>query len=70
MKPPVDIEWFGLVRAGVLVALAAGVSFGLRLDLERRMLWAALRATVQLFCSAKSWLFCSIMNGRLQRSWP
>ncbi len=31
------------------MAIAAGVSIGLRLDLERRMLWAALRATVQLF---------------------
>ena len=49
MTAPVILESGALLRAVVLVAIAAGVSVALRLDLERRMLWAAVRATVQLF---------------------
>lgn len=49
MSPPAVIEWTGLVRAAGLLLLAALVSVGLRLDLERRLLWAGLRAAAQLF---------------------
>lgn len=49
MNAPVPIGDFELLGAFALVAVAAGVSLALRLDLERRLLWAALRATLQLF---------------------
>ncbi|MEO1227824.1 MAG: iron export ABC transporter permease subunit FetB [Myxococcota bacterium] len=49
MNGPVPIGDVELAAAFVLVAVAAAVSLALRLDLERRLLWASLRATVQLF---------------------
>ena len=63
MTPPVAIEDWALVRAAALVAVAAAVSFGLRLDLERRILWAALRATVQLL------LLGEVLGLLLNRPW-
>lgn len=48
MSPPVSIGGLELVGATGLVGIAAVVSLALGLDLERRMLWAALRAVVQL----------------------
>lgn len=48
MSPPTAIGNLELLSATVLVGAAAGVSMVLRLDLERRLLWASLRAVVQL----------------------
>lgn len=42
------IGWEGVVASLVLVAVAVGLSWRQALDLERSMLWAALRAAVQL----------------------
>ena len=45
---PTDPSAVGLAASGVLVALAVGISLWRHLDLERSMLWASLRALVQL----------------------
>lgn len=49
MTVPVPVDNVGLLIAFGLVIAAALVSLGLSLDLERRLLWASLRATIQLF---------------------
>ena len=43
-----DIGLAGLAASGILVAVAVAVSLWRRLGLERSLLWAALRALVQL----------------------
>ncbi len=43
-----DIGLLGLAASGILIAVAVGVSMWRRLGLERQLLWAALRALVQL----------------------
>lgn len=43
-----DIGWSGLATSLVLVVVAIGLSFWRRLDLERSIAWASLRAVVQL----------------------
>ena len=43
-----DIGLAGLAASGILVAVAVGISLWRRLGLERSLLWAALRALVQL----------------------
>jgi UDP-glucose/iron transport system permease protein len=43
-----DIGWWGLAASLVLVGVAVGLSFWRRLDLERSIVWASLRALVQL----------------------
>jgi putative ABC transport system permease protein len=43
-----DISFLGLVLASSLVLVAVAVSMGQRLGLERQLLWASLRALVQL----------------------
>lgn len=43
-----DIGYLGLAASGILVAIAVGVSLWRHLGLERSLLWAALRALVQL----------------------
>ncbi len=43
-----EVSWLGLVASLVLVAVAVGLSLWQRLDLERSILWASLRAAVQL----------------------
>jgi putative ABC transport system permease protein len=43
-----DIGYVGLALSGILVTVAVGISLTRRLDLERSMLWASLRALVQL----------------------
>ncbi len=45
---PTDPSAVGLAASGVLVALAVAISLWRHLDLERPMLWASLRALVQL----------------------
>lgn len=45
---PTDPSAIGLAASGVMVALAVGISLWRRLGLERSMLWASLRALVQL----------------------
>ena len=66
---------WGLAASGILVAVAVGLSMWRRLGLERSMLWAALRALVQLMLIglalelvidpsrpiAYSWLWVGIM---------
>lgn len=47
-EAPVPIGPRGLVLGLVLVLLAGAISWAFRLDLERRLLWATLRAAVQL----------------------
>ncbi|GAA4857179.1 iron export ABC transporter permease subunit FetB [Actinomycetospora corticicola] len=42
------ISWTGLAVSLVLVVVAAGISLAWRLGLERSIVWAALRALVQL----------------------
>lgn len=44
----VDIGLAGLAASGILVGVAVGVSLWRHLGLERSLLWAALRALVQL----------------------
>ena len=43
-----DIGVVGLAASGILVAVAVAISLWRRLGLERSLLWAALRALVQL----------------------
>jgi putative ABC transport system permease protein len=43
-----DIGLAGLAASGILVAIAVAISLWRRLGLERSLLWAALRALVQL----------------------
>ena len=43
-----DIGIAGLAASGILVAVAVGISLWRQLGLERSLLWAALRALVQL----------------------
>jgi putative ABC transport system permease protein len=43
-----DIGVAGLAASGILVAVAVGISLWRQLGLERSLLWAALRALVQL----------------------
>ncbi|KAB8294348.1 ABC transporter permease [Bifidobacterium avesanii] len=42
------IDGWGLLITVILVAVAAGMSFVMKLGVERRMLWATLRSLVQL----------------------
>jgi putative ABC transport system permease protein len=46
--PATDIGWVGLAASLVLVAVALGLSFWLRLGLEGSIAWAATRAAAQL----------------------
>ncbi|MEE8408821.1 MAG: iron export ABC transporter permease subunit FetB [Myxococcota bacterium] len=48
MNGPLPITPFALVGAAALIAINAALSIWLRLDLERRLLIATLRTTVQL----------------------
>jgi putative ABC transport system permease protein len=43
-----DIGLWGMAASGILVAVALAVSMGRRLGLERSLLWACMRALVQL----------------------
>ncbi|MFN8052129.1 MAG: iron export ABC transporter permease subunit FetB [Acidimicrobiales bacterium] len=43
-----DVGFVGLALSTVMIAVAVGISLGQRLGLERSMLWASLRALVQL----------------------
>ena len=43
-----DIGLWGLAASGILVAVALGVSLWRRLGVERTLVWACLRALVQL----------------------
>ena len=43
-----DIGWVQVVASSVLVVVAVGVSVWRGLGVERSILWAALRAAVQL----------------------
>ncbi|OBJ86825.1 iron export ABC transporter permease subunit FetB, partial [Mycobacterium sp. 1245852.3] len=43
-----QVGWLGLATSLILVAFAAGISLWRRLGLERQLLWAAVRALVQL----------------------
>ena len=43
-----EVSWVGLATSLALVAVAAGISLWQRLGLERRILWSAARALVQL----------------------
>jgi putative ABC transport system permease protein len=43
-----DVAWFGLAASLLLVAVAVGVSRGVGLRLERAIIWATVRALVQL----------------------
>ncbi|HET9892628.1 MAG TPA: iron export ABC transporter permease subunit FetB [Mycobacterium sp.] len=43
-----QVSWVGLATSLILVAFAAGISLWRRLGLERQLLWAAIRALVQL----------------------
>lgn len=44
----VDIGLLGLAASSILIAVAVGISFWRRLGLERELLWASLRALMQL----------------------
>ena len=44
----IRLQALDLVIASLLVLLSAGISFALRLNLQRQVLWAALRTVVQL----------------------
>ncbi|WP_457572038.1 ABC transporter permease [Desulfovulcanus sp.] len=48
MSKVIQLTPFDLFLATSLVLLAAAISLSLRLDLEKRLLWAAFRATIQL----------------------
>ncbi len=43
-----DIGFVGLAVSGILIAVAVGISLWRQLGLERTILWAAIRAVVQL----------------------
>lgn len=43
-----DIGYLGLAASGILIAVAVAISLWRRLGVERSILWAALRALVQL----------------------
>jgi putative ABC transport system permease protein len=44
----IQLQALDLVIASLLVLLSAGISFALRLNLQRQVLWAAVRTVVQL----------------------
>lgn len=44
----IKLQATDLIIASLLVVLSAGISFALRLNLQRQVLWAALRTVVQL----------------------
>ncbi len=48
MNATSDIGLVGMAASGILVAVALGVSMWRRLGLERSLLWASMRALVQL----------------------
>ena len=48
MTDYVVLSYFDLVLAASLLVFNAGLSMALGLDLERRMIWAAVRMAVQL----------------------
>ena len=72
-----DPSYLGLAASGVLVAVAVGISMWRRLGLERSILWAALRALVQLLAIGAalglvidpgqpiiySWIWVAVMVG-------
>lgn len=43
-----DVGWWGLAASLLLIAVAVGISLWRRLGLEREVLWATARASVQL----------------------
>ena len=47
-SPAGDIGWVGLATSLVMIAIAIAMSIGQRLGLERSIVWAAVRAIVQL----------------------
>jgi len=72
-----DPSYLGLAASGVLVAVAVGISMWRHLGLERSILWASLRALVQLLVIgaalglvidpgqpiAFSWIWVAVMVG-------
>ncbi|MBO9331801.1 iron export ABC transporter permease subunit FetB [Achromobacter xylosoxidans] len=44
----IKLDTLDLVVASLLVVLSAGISFALRVNVQRQLLWAALRTVVQL----------------------
>lgn len=44
----IKLQATDLIIASLLVVLSAGISFALRLNLQKQVLWAALRTVVQL----------------------
>ena len=62
------IGWGGLAASTVLVAIAVGLSAVRHLGLGRSIVWASLRALVQLLRSGRSSSSCSTPTGR--SCWP
>ena len=55
-----DIGTLGLAASGILVAVAVGISLWRQLELERSLLWASLRALVQLL--AVGWVLQFVVD--------
>ncbi len=62
-----DVELWQAALSLVLIAIVVGVSLWQRLELERSVLWATVRATVQLL--AVGALFTVIFASRLANLW-
>ena len=62
-----DVEWWQAAASLVLIAIVVGVSLWRRLGLERSVLWASARATVQLL--AVGVLFTIIFESGLADLW-
>ncbi len=66
---PSDINAIGLALAGALIILAAAVSLAQRLNLEGKIVWASLRALVQLLALGVVLAFLLAEGRSLWWSW-
>ena len=62
-----DIEFWQAALSTVLIVIVVGVSLWRRLGLERSVIWAALRATIQLL--AVGLFFTVIFDSRFSQVW-
>ncbi|MGZ4759934.1 MAG: ABC transporter permease, partial [Acidimicrobiales bacterium] len=62
-----SIGWYGLAASLVLVVVALGVSWRMRLGLERSMLWSCARAGVQLLVTG--WALTLVLRPDASIAW-
>lgn len=64
-----DVGFWGLVAAAVFVVVASGLAFWQQLGVERSVLWAALRALVQLLVIGSALVFVIDPDASIVYSW-